>query len=264
MTDETTQAGIERIARALAAGGRNVVFTGAGISTESGIPDYRSKGGIWERFKPVMYDDFLRSREARAEYWRRKAELYDDFAKARPNPAHEALAALHAMGRLEAVITQNVDGLHQDAGVPDDAVVEVHGSARRIRCLSCGDLIPIDDVYRRLREGDEAPECDCGGFLKPDTISFGQGLDAATLERAVALSRAADCFLVIGSTLLVHPAATMPVHAKYNGAFLAIVNLSDTEYDEDSDVVLRGKAGVLLPAILHAVQAIVAEGASGS
>ena len=244
---------IAQLARRMAAGGRNVVFTGAGISTESGIPDFRSQGGLWDRFKPVYYDEFMSSREARIEYWRQKVEFYEDSRTARPNKGHLAIARLHEMGLVSAVITQNIDGLHQEAGMPDDRVIELHGSNRRVRCMTCGNLYPLEETHARIEAGDPAPECDCGGYLKPDTISFGQAMPEREMERAVGLSGACDVFLAVGSTLVVQPAALMPQYAKRAGAFLAIINLSDTPYDQVCDAVIRTKAGDALTTLADKV-----------
>ena len=244
---------IARVAQKIGEGGRNGVFTGAGISTESGISDYRSKGGIWNKYKPVYFDEFISSRDARIEYWRRKAELYDELIQAKPNPAHRALFRLYEMGFLEAVITQNIDGLHQEAGIPDDRVIELHGNNRRVRCMTCGKVSSIHEAQQRIEAGDLAPECECGGYLKPDTISFGQAMPIEEMDKATAVSRTSDCFLVVGSTLLVHPAALMPRFAKDNGAFLVIVNLSETPYDGVTDVLIRGKAGEVLPRIVDEI-----------
>jgi NAD-dependent deacetylase len=242
-----------KIAQKIIEGGRNIVFTGAGISTESGIPDYRSQGGIWDKFRPVYFDEFMSSRQSREEYWRRWVELYGGLLRARPNPAHTAVARLCEDGLVDAVITQNVDGLHQESGVSAERVIELHGNTRRIRCMHCRRVAATDDVWARLAAGDMAPECTCGGYLKPDTISFGQAMPAAEVERAVGLSRSSDFFMVVGSTLLVQPAAHMPYHAKNNGAFLAIVNLSETPCDQLCDVLVREPAGAVLPAIADAV-----------
>jgi NAD-dependent deacetylase len=244
---------ISLIAQKIGQAGDNVVFTGAGMSTESGIPDYRSKGGIWDKFRPVYFDEFMSSREARVEYWRRKAELYEDLVQARPNPAHISLFKLYEMGLLEAVITQNIDGLHQESGIPDDRVIELHGSNRRVRCMSCGSVTSIHEAQERLKRGDLAPECKCGGYLKPDTISFGQAMPEREMQRATELSRTCDFFMVVGSTLLVQPAALMPNYAKQCGAFLTIVNLSETPCDEVCDLLIRGKAGEVLPQIVDAI-----------
>lgn len=245
---------ISLIAGKISEGGRNVVFTGAGISTESGIPDFRSKGGIWDQYRPVYFDEFMTSRESRIEYWRQKTELYVDLVKAEPNAGHRSVARLYEMGLLEAVITQNIDGLHQEAGVPDDKVVELHGSNRRVRCMSCGRISSIHEAHKRVEEGDPAPECDCGGFLKPDTISFGQSMPEGEVAEAVELSRNCDFFMVVGSTLLVQPAAMMPYYAKESGAFLAIVNLSETPCDRMCDALIRGKAGEVLQRVVHEVR----------
>ncbi|MFP4475485.1 MAG: SIR2 family NAD-dependent protein deacylase [Desulfatibacillaceae bacterium] len=245
------------IAQKMARAENAVAFTGAGISTESGIPDYRSKGGIWKKFQPVYFDDFMSSRDARVEYWRRKAELYPELAAAKPNAAHRALADLHAMGRLSAVITQNVDGLHQEAGIPDDAVIEIHGNTRRVRCMTCDRLYALDEVHKRWEGGDTAPECSCGGFLKPDTISFGQSMPERALQRSVTLSEGADVFVVVGSTLLVQPAASLPGYALRNGAWLAIVNLSETPYDSHAHALVNESAGRALPAVAEKVREIV-------
>ena len=245
---------ITQITRKIKEGGKNVVFTGAGISTESGIPDYRSQGGIWDKFRPVYFDEFMSSKESRVEYWRRWGELYQGIVRAKPNAAHMSLAKLDKMGLLQAVVTQNIDGLHQDSGLGDEKIVELHGNTCRIRCMSCQKVSPIDEVQQRLTTGDPAPECECGGFLKPDTISFGQAMPAAEVEKSVTLSRECDFFLIVGSTLLVQPAAQMPVYAKNNGAFLAIINLSETPCDDICDVLIREKAGDVLQQIINEVE----------
>jgi len=241
---------ISLIARNISESGKNIIFTGAGISTESGIPDFRSKGGIWDRYQPVYFDEFMSSQEARIEYWRRKSELYNDLMQAKPNPAHMSIVKLNEMGLLESVITQNIDGLHQEAGLPDDKVVELHGSTRRVRCMSCGGISSIHDAQKRIEAGGLAPECECGGYLKPDTISFGQAMPEKEVEKAINLSRNCDFFIVVGSTLLVHPAASMPHYAKEGGAFLAIVNLSETPCDKMCDALIRGTAGEVLKEIV--------------
>lgn len=248
------QQDVSRVARKLNAGGRNVVFTGAGISTESGISDYRSKGGIWDKFRPVYFDEFMSSRQSRIEYWRQKSELYPELIKARPNAAHQAIFRLYQLGLLTAVITQNIDGLHQESGLPDERVVELHGSNRRVRCTGCGALSSLEDAHRRIEAGDPAPECSCGGFLKPDTVSFGQAMPTQAVAHATRLSSACDVFIVIGSTLLVQPAALMPVYAKQNGAFLVLINLSETPCDDLCDVRIQAKAGKTMMEILGEVE----------
>ena len=247
---------ISAIAEKIAEGGKNIVFTGAGISTESGIPDYRSKGGLWDKFRPVYFDEFMSSKEARIEYWRRKSELYEDLVNAQPNPAHRSVAEMYTMGLLEAVITQNIDGLHQVSGLSEDTVVELHGNTLRVRCMSCNKTGPVHDVQKRIDAGDPAPECECGGYLKPDTISFGQSMPQKEVLKAQELSESCDFFMVIGSTLLVQPASLMPGYAKQNNAFLAIVNLSETPYDDMCDVLIREKAGNVLQSIVGEIKRI--------
>ena len=245
---------IVQIAAKIKEGGNNIVFTGAGISTESGIPDFRSQGGIWDKNRQVYFDDFMSSKAARTEYWRQWVEFYQVIVGAQPNPAHLALAKLHENGLLRAVVTQNGDGLHQESGLPDEKIIELHGNKRRIRCMSCRQITPIENVQTRLAAGDPAPECECGGYLKPDTISFGQSMPVAEVEKAAALSRGSDFFMVVGSTLLVQPAAHMPIYAKDNGAFLSIINLSETPCDQMCDVLIREKAGLVLKKIVEAVE----------
>lgn len=247
---------ISIIAQKISEGGKNVVFTGAGISTESGIPDYRSKGGIWDKFRPVYFDEFMSSKDARIEYWRRKSELYHDLMQAKPNLAHMSIVKLHEMALIEAVITQNIDGLHQESGLPDDKVIELHGNNRRIRCMSCGTVSSIHEAQKRIEGGDLAPECEYGGYLKPDTISFGQAMPEREVEKATDLSRNCDFFMVVGSTLLFQPAASMPYYAKDSGAFLSIINLSETPCDEICDVLIREKVGQVLKEIVDRVSEI--------
>jgi NAD-dependent deacetylase len=245
---------IKLIAEKIKNGGKNVVFTGAGISTESGIPDYRSQGGIWDKFRPVYFDEFMSDREAREEYWRRWQELYQGIRQARPNAGHTAIARLDKMGLLAALITQNVDGLHQEAGLADEKIIELHGNTRRIRCMTCRNITSTAETQKRLQSGDAAPECACGGYLKPDTISFGQAMPVDAVEKASTLSHTSDFFMVVGSTLLVQPAAHMPVYAKQNNAFLAVVNLSETPCDDMCDVLIRDEAGNVLQRIVEEVE----------
>jgi NAD-dependent deacetylase len=245
---------IKLIAEKIKKGGKNVVFTGAGISTESGIPDYRSQGGIWDKFRPVYFDEFMSSRDAREEYWRRWKELYKGITRAKPNTGHSSIARLYRMGLLSAVITQNVDGLHQQSGLADEKIIELHGNTTRIRCMACRKITSTEETQKRLDSGDPAPECECGGYLKPDTISFGQAMPVTEVEKATSLSQTCDFFLVVGSTLLVQPAAHMPIYAKQNRAFLAIVNLSETPCDDMCDVLIRAKAGDVLQRIVKEVE----------
>ena len=244
---------VEKIAAKLSEGGRNVFFTGAGISTESGIPDYRSQGGLWQKYQPVYFDDFMNNRSARIEYWRRQVEQYPAMSTASPNSAHMALHALYQKGLLEAVITQNIDGLHQASGLPEEMIIELHGNALRVRCMRCRELSSIQDTIDRVKAGDAAPQCRCGGYLKPDTISFGQAMPEAEVGKAASAAGSSDFFGVVGSTLLVQPAAQMPIIAKRGGAFLAIINLSETPCDGLCDVRISGTAGAALTKIISRV-----------
>lgn len=245
---------IYKLAQKIATAKKTVVFTGAGISTESGISDYRSKGGLWDRFKPIYFDEFMSSETARIEYWRRKCELYDQLDDASPNAAHYAVAELNQKGLLDLVITQNIDGLHQQSGLPDDKVIELHGNTTRVRCMSCDAIVPLDETLNRIQNGEPAPTCSCGGYLKPDTISFGQSLRENDLNQAMAASQNCDVFLAIGSTLIVQPASLMPNIALKNKAFLAIINLSETPYDSSCHLLIKGKAGEVLPDVLAAIR----------
>lgn len=241
---------LQQVARKIKTSRHLTVFTGAGISTESGIPDYRSQGGIWDKFRPVYFDEFMASREARIKYWDQRLDMEKSLCKATPNKGHKAIARLHELGLLKTVITQNIDGLHQESGIPDDCIIELHGNTRRIRCMSCRKLMSWKAAKALIDKGDKAPECECGGFLKPDTISFGQAMPVEETKRAALLSAKSDVFIVIGSTLLVQPASLMPEYAKNAGAFLVIINLSETPYDAVCDVLIRGKAGEALTRIL--------------
>jgi len=245
---------ITKTAKMLLKKGNNVIFTGAGISTESGIPDYRSQGGLWDKFQPVYFDDFMSREDARIEYWRQWQGLDQALNQAAPNRGHLAVAELYNLGFIQAVITQNIDGMHQASGIPDTAVIELHGNARRIRCMRCNAISTTDAARERLASGDPAPACDCGGFLKPDTISFGQSMAMEKVHQAMTLSEQSDLFIVVGSTLLVQPAAHMPIYAKQNNAFLVIINLSDTPCDNVSDLIIREKAGGVLNNIHQAVK----------
>jgi NAD-dependent deacetylase len=233
-----------------------VVFSGAGISTESGIPDFRSPGGIWERFDPDDFtiDRFMGSAESRRKQWLilKEGVLTD---KAAPNPAHYAVAELYRLGKLDCVITQNIDNLHQKAGVPDDRVFELHGNMQWVLCLDCGRRYPLEDIRPRLEAGEEVPDCpQCRGMLKPDIVMFGEQLPARVLEEASRRSMASDLFIVVGSTLVVYPAALMPVYAVQSGSKLVIVNLSETPMDGRAEVVIRARAGETMTRIVGKVK----------
>lgn len=219
-----------------------VAFSGAGISTESGIPDFRSPGGVWARTQPVLFDDFLRSAEARHEYWRQKSEFQPDISNARPNGAHQTLARWEADGRLRGVITQNIDGMHQLAGSQN--VLELHGTAREVSCLDCGTRFAADLMVERFVAEEAVPDCpDCGGLLKHATISFGQSLSPEILHESTRWCREADLFLAIGSSLVVEPAASLPAIAKRDGARLVIINRDPTPLDQISDLVVNAGIG---------------------
>ena len=221
-----------------------VFFTGAGISTESGVPDFRSPGGIWTRYQPVYYDEFVASAAARERYWTMKRETHDLYRNVRPNIGHYAIAAFEKRGRLLGLITQNVDGLHGIAGVSPGKLVELHGTDRKVSCLGCGKEFAPEPIYDRLKEGIIPAPCDaCGGLLKPATISFGQAMPQAAMRRAQQWSAAAEVFIVVGSSLVVQPAASFPVVAKQNGALLAILNREPTPLDDLADYNYRGAIG---------------------
>ena len=240
--------GITRLAELVRSGKPAVVLTGAGMSTSSGISDFRSPGGIWSRYKPVTIQEFLASDDARRRYWEYKRETYTEFAGARPNPGHTALARLESAGFIAAILTQNIDGLHQDAG--SRRVLELHGTDRHVVCLGCGRRYDRAAVQERLLAGDAVPRCAaCDGFLKPATVSFGQALPEDVLGEAVALAGACRCLLAIGSSLVVHPAATLPLVAKRAGAGLAIMNREPTPVDAHADVVVRDDVSTVLPAL---------------
>lgn len=219
-----------------------VAFTGAGISTESGIPDFRSPGGVWSRNQPVMYDEFVGSRAARIRYWKMRQEAYPDFKRAQPNAGHIALSQLERDGRLRGVITQNIDGLHQLAG--SRQVIELHGTTRVVACISCGKEWEPDEIHARIDAGDEAPDCDdCGSPLKSNTISFGQAMPAAEMQLSYQWAGESDLLIALGSSLVVEPAASIPRVAKRHGARLVIVNKTSTPLDDMADLVIAESIG---------------------
>lgn len=224
-----------------------VAFTGAGISTESGIPDFRSPGGIWTRYRPIEFADFLASPEARRETWRRKFATDEVMRKATPNAGHRALARLAEQKRLIAVITQNIDGLHQVSGVPADQVIELHGNATYATCLDCRQRYELDWVREIFAIDERLPICTaCGGHIKTATISFGQSMPEAEMERARAAALEADLVITLGSSLVVYPAAGFPILAKRNGARYVIVNREPTEQDEIADLVIHAEIGATM------------------
>lgn len=238
----------ETVAQWLMESPRAVVFTGAGISTESGIPDFRSPGGVWATNRPVYFDEFIRSAGARHEYWRQKSLAHRDFARALPNVGHQTLAAWERIGRLSAVITQNIDGLHQLAG--SQRVIELHGTARFVSCLSCHSRFEADCMVAHFVEHDQPPDCpDCGGLLKHATVSFGQAMPVDLLEEASDLAQQSSLFVAIGSSLVVHPAAGLPALAARRGARLVIINRDPTPQDHLAVAVIRDSIGETLVTI---------------
>ena len=236
--------GARELGRLIEASRRAVVFTGAGISTESGIPDFRSPGGIWACYQPIDFADFLASEAMRAESWRRKFATEPALKAACPNRGHRAVAALVRRGKASSVITQNVDGLHQAAGVPEERVIELHGNITQAGCLACGKRFELDDIRAEFQRTERAPSCDaCGGHVKAATISFGQPLPEEALDRSRAEALACDLLLAVGSSLVVQPAASFPVLARRNGARLAILNREPTGLDELADLVLNLETG---------------------
>jgi NAD-dependent deacetylase len=221
-----------------------VVFTGAGISTESGIPDFRGPGGLWTRYKPVTFQEFMSSEAARIEAWKRRLETYEAHKNARPNIGHYFVQALDQKAKLIGLITQNVDGLHSEAGLADKKIVELHGNYCRIVCLKCDKSFDPEEVMKRLVGDFSSPKCDaCGGILKSATISFGQAMPQEAMRQAQEWTELASVFMVMGSSLQVQPAASFPVLAKRNGALLAIINREPTPLDEYADFVHHGAIG---------------------
>jgi NAD-dependent deacetylase len=236
-----------QLAEAIAKARRIVVFTGAGISTESGVPDFRSPGGVWSKMKPIYFQEFVGDEGRRREAWTRVFSGAAKWTGARPNDGHTAVARLVSTGRASAVITQNVDNLHQDSGIPDDRIIELHGNAHYARCLTCGLRHEFEDFRESFTERGEIPVCRaCGGLVKSATISFGQSMPQEPMDRAEAATLACDLFLVLGSSLVVYPAAGFPLLAKRNGAALAIVNREPTDQDPYADIVLHDEIGPVM------------------
>ncbi len=245
---------IESLTRLIQDSNNIVVFTGAGVSTESGVPDFRSPGGVWDRFDPneMTYQKFLSSPQSRSKYWELYHECWREFQGAEPNPAHLAVADLEKRGKLSAVITQNIDELHQKAGNSPGKVLELHGTMWKVRCLKCEAPYPWDEAFRILEQGETVENCPhCGGLLKPATISFGQQLPLQTLEEAQQHTRSCDLFISIGSSLVVYPAAFLPEMAKEAGATLVIINREPTPFDSIADLVIHGQAGQILASVSY-------------
>jgi NAD-dependent deacetylase len=232
---------------------RVVVFTGAGISTESGIPDFRSPGGVWSKMSPIYFQEFVSDAAKRREAWRRTFTGEMKWTGAKPNEGHHGVARLVQCGKATAVITQNVDNLHQDSGVPADKVIELHGNASYAACLDCHERHELDELKEGFLKAGEIPYCRrCGGIVKSATISFGQSMPEAAMARAEEATLACDLFLVLGSSLVVYPAAGFPLLAKRHGAQLAIVNREPTEIDVYADLVLNAEIGPVMKAVAPA------------
>jgi len=235
---------LENFASKLRSSNNIVFFTGAGISTESGVPDFRSPGGIWTKYQPVYFQDFLSSEPARIQHWKLKKATYELYKTVKPNVGHYAIRDFEKRGQLLGLITQNIDGLHSLAGVSGEKLIEIHGTDRLVTCLSCHKSFEPSAIYETLGEDFSAPTCDvCGGFLKSANVSFGQAMPVEKMNRAQEWCERAQIFIVIGSSLQVQPAASFPVIAKRAGALLAIVNRDATPLDDLADFTYRGAIG---------------------
>lgn len=238
---------VDELKRMIGESKRIVAFTGAGISTESGIPDFRSPGGIWTRYQPIEFQDFLASEEMRRESWRRKFATDETMRKAEPNAGHRALARLVEQGKMLAIITQNIDGLHQASGVPDDKVIELHGNSTYAACLDCRRRHELAWVKQIFDDNETLPRCmACGGVLKTATISFGQAMPEDAMERAHDVTRQADLMITLGSSLVVYPAAGFPIMAKRLGAKYVIINRDATDQDDMADLVIHSEIGSIM------------------
>jgi NAD-dependent deacetylase len=242
---------IERLHELIAGAKRIVAFTGAGISTESGIPDFRSPGGIWTKYQPIYFDDFMSSEEMRREAWRRKFATDETMLKAEPNAGHRALAKLVEQGRMSAIITQNIDGLHQRSGVPDQKIIELHGNTTYATCLDCGQRHELEPIRKAFLGKGELPLCrKCDGIVKTATISFGQAMPEIQMARAQDETVGCDLFIVLGSSLVVYPAAGFPQVAKRKGAKLVILNRDPTDQDDTADLVIHTEIGPTLSRVV--------------
>jgi len=242
---------IERLRDLIESAKRIVAFTGAGISTESGIPDFRSPGGIWTKYQPIYFDDFMSSEEMRRESWRRKFATDETMQKAEPNAGHRALAKLVEQGKMTSIITQNVDGLHQRSGVPESKIIELHGNSTYASCLDCGHRHDLEPIRKAFLGKGTLPVCEkCDGIVKTATISFGQAMPEIQMARAQDETMACDLFMVLGSSLVVYPAAGFPRVAKRKGAGLVIVNRDPTDQDADADLVVHAEIGPTLSRVV--------------
>jgi NAD-dependent deacetylase len=244
--------GFVQLAALLRACDSAVAFTGAGISTEAGIPDFRSPDSAWKRNRPVPFEDFMAHASHRAESWRRKFAMDDIYGGAQPARGHLALARLVHGGKIDAIITQNIDGLHQASGLGDEHVIELHGNGTYARCLSCGERYELAPIRADFECTGAAPECSCGGFIKGATIAFGQAMPQEPMRRARKLSANCELFIAIGSSLVVYPAAGFPIMAKESGAKLVILNRDPTPLDSAADLIIRADIGDTLGPFLQA------------
>ncbi|MEJ2587464.1 MAG: Sir2 family NAD-dependent protein deacetylase [Deltaproteobacteria bacterium] len=233
-----------------------LVFTGAGLSTESGIPDFRSPGGLWEKYDPedFYFQKFISDEHARETYWKMSGELHEMLKKARPNPAHLAIVTLEKAGKLLALVTQNIDNLHHRAGNSPERIIELHGTAVTVSCLRCKKAYDRDDIQHRLDSGLKVPYCDtCGGILKPDTVSFGQAMPQKEMAQAISSAEACDLCMVLGSSLVVYPAASVPLHAQRSGAKLMIITLGNTPHDAEADLAIHQPVSKVLSEMLYSI-----------
>jgi NAD-dependent deacetylase len=244
---------IEQVADMVIGANKVVVFTGAGFSTESNIPDFRGPQGVWSKFDPdeLNLPNFLRSEEIREKYWQVHRLFWEAVKDAKPNSGHYAVTELHNIGKLDCVITQNTDGLHQKSGTPENKMLELHGTMHWVDCLQCHKRYPRDYAHQKMLTGEKVPRCgECKGILKPATVAYGQSMPVRETNEAVARSSACDLFLAAGSSLVVYPAAQMPLLAKQNGAKLVIINMTDTPHDGHADVVIKEKTGETMAKIV--------------
>jgi NAD-dependent deacetylase len=241
----------QKLADLIQACTRAVIFTGAGISTESGIPDFRSPGGIWTKMQPISFQDYLASPEARRLSWQRRLEMEETWKTVQPNDGHKAVAELVSRGVVSHVITQNIDALHQISGVPAEQMIELHGNTRQAKCLDCGAEVALADVLSHFETHGTAPDCAaCGGLIKTATISFGQPMPEGEMARAQAAAGACELMLVLGSSLSVYPAAGFPLLAKRSGARLVILNRDATPQDVQADLVINAEIGPTMRAVI--------------
>ncbi|MDH3492236.1 MAG: hypothetical protein OEM82_01705 [Acidobacteriota bacterium] len=248
MTFENPTSPLESLVRLLSEAERPLFFTGAGMSTGSGIPDFRGPQGVWKTRKPVYYQDFLASEEARVEYWDYKLEGFEGFRDAEPNAAHRALADLERMGKVRVLVTQNIDGLHQYAG--NSKVIELHGTNREIECVSCGKRSRPEPAFEEFKRTRRCPVCKCGGYLKSATISFGQAMPQGLVEKAFAAAARADLAVSVGSTLEVQPAASVPLVVLEKGAPYVVINRGETAHDRVATLRIEGDVNEILPSLV--------------